>query len=32
MNPNRKKDYFAGVKTTLTPYRHHIVKEIANRI
>ena len=32
MNPNRKKDYFAGVKTTLTPYRHSIVKEIANRI
>ena len=32
MNPNRKKDYFAGVTTTLTPYRHHIVKEIANRL
>lgn len=32
MNPNRKKDYFAGVKTTLTPYRHAVIKEIANRI
>lgn len=32
MNPNRKKDYYAGVKTTLTPYRHSVVKEIANRI
>ena len=32
MNPNRKKDYFAGVKTTLTPFRHNAVKEIANRI
>lgn len=32
MNPNRKKDYFVGVKTTLTPYRHAVVKEIANRI
>lgn len=32
MNPKYKKDYFAGVKTTLTPYRHAVVKEIANRI
>ena len=32
MNPNRKKDYFAGVTTALTPYRHNAVKEIANRL
>ena len=32
MNPNSKKDYFAGVTTTLTPYRHTAVKEIANRL
>ena len=32
MNQNRKKDYFAGVKTTLSPFRHQVVKDIANRI
>ena len=32
MNSNRKKDYFAGMTTTLTPYRHAAVKEIANRL
>lgn len=32
MNPNRMKDYFAGMKTTNTPYRHNAVKKIANRI
>ena len=32
MNQKRKKDYFAGVTTTLTPYRHQAVKDIANRL
>lgn len=34
MKPNckTKKDYFADVKTTLSPSRHEVVKLIANRI
>lgn len=32
MNQKRKKDYFAGVKTTLSPKRHQAIKDIANRL